>query len=507
MPTAASSANLPIRSRAGSQQTSHNSTPSTNGSSSTTGRKRRITFNNSQAKRRRNSTPSQNPETESDEEPVEIEAPLPQDFKDSGIPRDQYIHNAVLLASIPKWPTPAPTPESEDEDSLDDEDVAPPPFIFPAYPGASRPAMPKPKPKPKPKSKPKPKPKPKVKQASLMGMPMEVREGIYRHILISHKPIPVYDGWKRVYERERPGLDTRILRVNRRINQEATGILYRENNFLYRLRDAPGPSHQMVGAQLLTARNAYIPRRAPKSKKNEAGTINIDKFGEHIRCLTIQADHNRHSAQTQEFMVEAIKTFAKFPSKMNVHTLQIVISPRYENGTFTFANFFQQDSTLIEALKGISCEKVIIKIWNKFLNDGKEPIRSEIKLCLPHLRFAKHRKLQQLEGKADEGGHRDLWRGNRRMRELRMGGIRWCNLMLARLEHMVLQACRKHVQEPVIQASENADGGADADLGSDAEEPFEWEVADETDGNSEDEDDYFSEFEPNQGQSVYQWAH
>lgn len=488
MSTAAHSINLPTRSREGSQRTSRNSTPSSS-SSSTTGRKRNATSNNSRAKRRRRSTPPQDSEPQSDEEPaVEIEAPLPDDLKDYGIPRDQYIHHAVLLASIPEWPTPAPTPEDEESlDDDDDDDVAPPPYIFSAYPGTVKPAM------PKPKLKPKTKPKPKVKKASLMGMPMEVREEIYRSILISHKPIPVYDGWKRVYERERPGLDTRILRVNRRINQEATGILYRENRFLYRLRDAPGPSHQMVGAQLLTARNAYIPRRRRRWVRRHEATIDIDKFGEHIRLLTIQADHNRHSAQTLEFMVEAIKTFAGSPGRrMNVHTLQIVVSPRYEDGAFTFVNFFRPDSSLIEALRAISCERVTIKIWNKFLNNGKDPVRSEIKLSLPHLRFAKHRKQQQLE---DGAGGRDLWRGNRGMREFRMAGIRWCERMLTQLEFKVLQACRKHVQEPVIQA--DGQNAGDVNLGSDGEEVFEWEVADETDLNSEDGDEYFSEFEPN----------
>ncbi|KAI8658451.1 hypothetical protein NCS55_01121500 [Fusarium keratoplasticum] len=502
MPTAVRSENLPIRSRAGSQRTSRNSTPSANGSSSTTDRKRKIATNNRQAKRRRQSTPSQNSDSDSDQEAaVEVEAPLPEDFKkEFGIPRDQYIHDAILMASIPEWSTPAPTPASENEESLDEDDVAPPPFIFSAYAGGVTPARPKPKPRPQPRSQRRPilKLKPKFKKASLMGMPTEVREGIYRHILVSHKPIPVYDGWKRVYERERPGLDTCILRVNRRINLEATGVLYRENTFLYRLRDAPGPSHQMVGAQQLAAVHDYHPGRASKTRKHEECTINVDKFGEDFRYLTIQADHNRHSAQTQEFMIEAIKTFAKFPSKMNVHTLQIVISPRYENGTFTFVNFFQQGSTLVEALKGIACEKIVIKVWNKFLNEGEGPVRSEISLPLQYLRFAKHRKLQQLSRQSGGREPLDLFRGDRRMHDFRMAGIRWCNRQLAELEYKVLQACRKHVQEPIAQTNgQNANGAADDDLGLDDEEAFDWVVEDETDGNSEDEGDEDSDFEPN----------
>ncbi|RSL57880.1 hypothetical protein CEP54_008063 [Fusarium duplospermum] len=503
MPTAAPSENLPIRSRAGSQRTSRNSTPSTDGSSSTTGRKRKAVPSDRQAKRRHQSTPSQNSDSDSDEEEaVEVEAPLPEDFKNEfGIPRDQYIHDAILLASIPEWPIPVPTPAPEDEESLDEDDVAPPPFIFPAYAGGVTPAGPKPRPMSQPSSQrgPTPKLKPKFKKASLMGMPTEVREGIYRHILVSHKPIPVYDGWKRVYEREKPGLDTRILRVNRKINLEATGVLYRENTFLYRLRDAPGPSHQMVGAQQLAAVDDYHPGRASKNRKHEKKcTINIDKFGEDFRYLTIQADHNRHSAQTQEFMLEAIKTFAKFPSKMNVHTLQIVISPRLKNGNFTFVNFFQQGSPLIAALQGIACEKVVIKVWNKFLNKGEGAGRSEISLPLKYLRFAKHRKLQQLSRQNGGKEPLDLFRGDRRMQDFRMAGIRYCNRRLAELEYRVLQACRKHVQEPVAQADgQNADGAADDDLMSDDEEAFEWEVEGETEGYSEDGGDEDSEFEPN----------
>ncbi|EEU44307.1 uncharacterized protein NECHADRAFT_84701 [Fusarium vanettenii 77-13-4] len=502
MPTAARSENLPIRSRAGSQRTSRNSTPSTNASSATTSRKRKAVPNSRLAKRRRQPTSSQNSDSDSDEEvAVEVEAPLPEDFKkEFGIPRDQYIHDAILMASIPEWPIPAPTPASENEESLDEDDVAPPPFIFSAYAGDVTPVRPRPTPKPQPRSQRRviPKPKPKFKKASLMGMPTEVREGIYRHILVSHKPIPVYDGWKRVYERERPGLDTRILRVNKRINLEATSILYRENTFLYRLRDAPGPSHQMIGAQQLAAVDDYHPGRVSKTGKHERCTINVDKFGEDFRYLTIQADHNRHSAQTQEFMLEAIKTFAKFPSKMNVHTLQIVISPQYENGTFTFVNFFQQGSALIAALKGIACEKIVIKVWNKYLNEGEGPVRSEISLPLQYLRFAKHRKLQQLSRQSGGKEPLDLFRGDRRMQDFRMAGIRWCNWQLAELEYKVLQACRKHVQEPVDQTNgQNANDASDDDLGHDDEEAFEWFVEDETDGNSEDGGDEDSEFEPN----------
>ncbi|RTE74357.1 hypothetical protein BHE90_011210 [Fusarium euwallaceae] len=510
MPTTARSGSLPIRNQAGSQQTSRNSTPSTNSSSSTTGHKRKAALNNRQAKRRRQSTTSQNSDSDSDsdsdEEPaVEVEAPLPEDFKkEFGIPRDQYIHDAILLASIPEWSYPAPTPAPENEESLDEEDVAPPPFIFSAYAGGVTPARPKPRPKPQPRSQPRsqgrsiPKLNPKFKKASLMGMPTEVREGIYRHILVSHKPIPVYDGWKRVYERERPGLDTRILRVNRRIYQEATGVLYRENTFLYRLRDAPGPSHQMVGAQQLAAVDDYHPGRASRTRKHERRTINIDKFGEDFRYLTIQADHNRHSAQTQEFMLEAMKTFAKFPSKMNVHTLQIVISPQLENGNFTFVNFFQQGSALVAALKGIACERVVIKVWNKFLNKGEGAVRSEISLPLQYLRFAKHRKLQQLSRQSGGKEQLDLFGGDRRMQDFRMAGIRWCNRQLAELEFKVLQACRKHVQEPVDETDgRNADGAADDDLAFSDEEGIHWEVEDETDGNSGDGGDEDSEFEPN----------
>ncbi|KAJ4187969.1 hypothetical protein NW755_006764 [Fusarium falciforme] len=79
-----------------------------------------------------------------------------------------------------------------------------------------------------------------------------------------------------------------------------------------------------------------------------------------------------------------------------------------------------------------------------------------------------------------------------------MAGIRWCNRQLAELEDKVLQACRKHVQEPVAQASgQNANGAAGDDLGPDDEEAFDWVVEDETEGNSEDEGDEDSEFEPN----------
>ncbi|KAF4970091.1 hypothetical protein FSARC_2792 [Fusarium sarcochroum] len=351
--------------------------------------------------------------------------------------------------------------------------------------------------------------KKKTKPCGLMDLPAEVREEIYRGLLVSHKPIPVYDGWKRVYQREKPGLHIEILMVNREISMEASGVLYGENTFLYRLRDAPGRSIQMFNIQDLANHDLYVPGsddeehvresffRSPLEPPHEPGTINIDKYARYFRYITVQADHNRDTAETQEFMAAAIKTFAQAPGKTNIHTLSIVISPRYMDGKFTFVNFFEPNSDLVMALKAVCCEVLRIRIWNKYLNDGIGSPCTELVLRAHQLRFIKNLAQQKLECEGEsELKKQDIWHTDTKMNKFRFKRLREINKKLARLKLYVLKACQKHVQEYIIKQRnlKDAQGGHDEDEEDEFYYgPYEDEGQDE-EVPSDNEDD--SDFEP-----------
>ncbi|KAF5025055.1 hypothetical protein F66182_2872 [Fusarium sp. NRRL 66182] len=421
---------------------------------------------------------------------VKVEPPRLVDFeKDYGIPKRQFT-----------WGDPEPGPK---EELFDEEETAPPPAVPSAYCNYGRSARqaallrspsldsssclrrrlhesPSVSPSPEPEARPRIiiRLKKTKKGPGLMDMPAEVREEIYRGLLVSHKPIPVYDGWRRVYQRENPELDINILMVSKKIFVEARGVLYGENTFLYRLRDMPGRSQVMANVRELASNHVYVPQGEDSLFVNEdnllggephlPGTINIQKYAPYFRYITLQADHNRYSAHTREFMANAIKTFARSaPGKNNIHTLSIVISPRYiDQGKFTFVDFFDPKSCLIDALKCVSCETIRVHIWNEYLSDGMGPPCTRLMMRVHQLRFFKHLVQQQQEEQEREKrvnerqaveGHenhqaskpkrRDIWRKDERMHKFRFKRLCAINKRLEKLKSYVFEACNKHMEK------------------------------------------------------------
>ncbi|KAM0346033.1 hypothetical protein ACHAPU_005794 [Fusarium lateritium] len=423
---------------------------------------------------------------------IRIEAPLLKDFtRRCGIPRAQFA-----------WGPREPSPERE---LFDEDETAPPPFVPPAYYNygggrrrlttVGRPPLLHNHPRlpPRPVSLPtaaeeRMKPPTRIrikipKRRSLMDFPAEVREHVYRGLLVSNKPIPVYDRWKRVYQREKPGLETSILRTNKQIFVEARRVLYGENTFLYRLRDAPNASHVMNDVQELANGDAYVPGTPaadtstvvfggpdlPAESEHKPGTINITKYAEHIRYITVQADSNRYSSYTQEFMADAVKMFAREPAKTNIHTLCVIISPRYVAGKFTFADFFEPGSDLMIALRAVSCDTIRIKIWNKYLNNGNGVACSELVLRAHQLRFFKHLQRERLQGRNDTK-RCDIWKGDAKMQRFRFMKLCEINNKLMRLKRSVIKACKKHVHGDVIRRAELGNALWDAE-----EDEEDWE--------------------------------
>ncbi|KAF7562832.1 hypothetical protein G7046_g1340 [Stylonectria norvegica] len=387
-----------------------------------------------------------------------------------------------------------------------DNIVAPPPSIPDAYDDSPLPKPPKP-PKAPARTKPArekgkgPKEKQKKKGQSeeifeeetveeeseepeppplpaLLRMPAEVREDIYRHILIAEKPVLVRASWTRIFEREKPCIDTRILRVSKQIYAEAIRILYSENTFLYRLRD---PHIQPVAdVQSLSEDNprsdddndddydsdagskdtSFVGSLSRRSRRRAApdtrGAIDISKFGRLLRHLVVEAEHNRYSAETQKSMAAAINVFTSEPGSQtkackegtargwvpkaaNIHTLTLRINPMRSGQGFTFVDFFGQGSPVHNALKLLSTQFIKVEIVTNHLN--KEAQAPRLKLDMRHRRFTRRAK------RLHERNKDDFWKGDRAMLAERRQRVLRSFRALNHLQHHVLAGIKRCAPE------------------------------------------------------------
>ncbi|CAM1508379.1 Fc.00g052270.m01.CDS01 [Cosmosporella sp. VM-42] len=317
---------------------------------------------------------------------------------------------------------------------------------------------------------------------AFLRIPMEVREEIYRNLLVAAKPVLVRAGWTRIYEREKPCLDTSILRVNKQINQEAVRILYSENTFHYRLRDPPNTSQEVMDIQRLavddyqtevetddedsrdleyggstSGRTGGRSSARSRSKRTEKPwDINIPKFGMLFRHLIVEAEHNRYSLDTQRNMARAISVFTAQPDNgditkaykekgkkgkakaTNIHTLSIRVAPMWceEKQGMTFVDFFKQEFPVLEAMRAVSCQFLRVELLTKHLNPGLEYPGTRLVIDMRHRRIAR---------RAKRGF--DIWQRDIPMLMERDRRVHESKVALDNLQVVVLGWCEKYQPE------------------------------------------------------------
>ncbi|KAH8733411.1 hypothetical protein BGZ61DRAFT_474102 [Ilyonectria robusta] len=323
-------------------------------------------------------------------------------------------------------------------------------------------------------------------RCSLMRMPLEIRDEIYRNILVVNPSILVRAGWKRIYARKRPGIEIDIMCTNQAIYHETVRILYGENTFLYRLRDPPNPG-QVVNVEDLSlddSRDADIvsePDDGASDSDDDAfdpsdcqedadpedsnqrelsDRIDITKFGGFFRRLIVEAERNRYSDKTQMAMAEAIKVFTVQPGflakacsggvKTNIQTFTIRVAPQIRPDTFTFVDFFKKDSPVLEAIKSLPCQFVKIDLLTTYLNGGQDPKIARLTIDMRHLRFSQYAARQKSGGQRD-CWRQDLWRNDRSILMQRSRNAKRSATALLQLENHVLSACNKYIVDEVIQ--------------------------------------------------------
>lgn len=304
----------------------------------------------------------------------------------------------------------------------------------------------------------------------LLRVPMEVRLEIYRHLLASDKPVWVYNEWKRIYPRDRVGLDTSILRVSKLINSEATQVLYGQNQFHYLVRDGNRTIRDVVdisrlvrddrsrepddGADYETETEAedseYEGNNNNSSRDHE--DIHLSKYGHLMRHLCIQAEANRCSSRVRDRMAEALDVFVPRavhgrrhrqedgPRGARIHTLTIFIWPTFagndtETGQpiYTFVDFFAAESPVLDMLKAIRCQWIKIEVGLEQLNANASKKKAICTLDMRQL------QLQRQWNGDKEDKKRDI-----SIRRYMVRKAKFIMECLPKIEGFIKSTCQKH---------------------------------------------------------------
>lgn len=252
---------------------------------------------------------------------------------------------------------------------------------------------------------PKPKATPKKKSQStcsslpadyFCSMPTEVRENIFRHLLISNKPIQVSGIWTDVARaitrrtgRDRLSrdeadedttttIDARILSVCRQTHDEGSRILYSENTFYYKLRDGDSvPSYALTLSSPFGRRNARDTAAGRAQDwhttwlaSNKTGPINFERYGPLLRRLRVELEPNRSTNEKYEnLLICALEALISRPGiPISLHVLSLSFSPTFTPTTpggprhLSTAPFFAPTHRVMKALSQITTNYLHINI-------------------------------------------------------------------------------------------------------------------------------------------------
>ncbi|KAK4104866.1 hypothetical protein N658DRAFT_492965 [Parathielavia hyrcaniae] len=238
----------------------------------------------------------------------------------------------------------------------------------------------------------------------------EIRDKIYRHLLVSAKPVQVQRLWeelgRRISPRNLPGgdissvpRDPRILTVCRRTAEEGARILYSENTFIYILRDP----EVVENAGNAGVRRSQRGRNRKEQERSSTKVINLERYGHLIRHLAIELQNNRTETSYEKLMSAALETLIpagspRLPSPprppcgpIHLHTLAITVSPLFmtsqraaraaglgnqdavlhEGRFLSMVNFFSRGAPVLKALQRVNVDFLRINvIVNSDIKEG-----------------------------------------------------------------------------------------------------------------------------------------
>ncbi|KAH6611109.1 hypothetical protein Trco_001129 [Trichoderma cornu-damae] len=329
---------------------------------------------------------------------------------------------------------------------------------------------------------------------TFMGIPREVRMKIYHFLLTVKKPIAVHGGWRQVYRNNDLNLPTSILRVCQVVYREACAVLYGANTFLYRLRD---PTYNVrsianLATDDMSAGDWLSDGESESGSEYEEEeslvcpketSININKYAPLFRKISVEAEHNRYSRDTQESMAAAISVFARQgegtpgEGSCNIHTLTIRVTPLREavvggpdgEERFTFVDFFLKGAPVICAIKAVDCQVLHVDILTRYMSrpSSNTPLTlSGNGAC----RLTVNRRHERLHNMAlQEGARRDPVGGKDEAMQRRRADM-------AKKSAVVIDELAAHIKAQCSQRVQ----GTTMDLAVDLPHEFAWdEIGDE----------------------------
>lgn len=162
----------------------------------------------------------------------------------------------------------------------------------------------------------------------LRRVPAEVRDEIFRYLLLWSHDIRVLRVWSLVYPRTRPRLSLSLLRTCEVFRRQGIRILYGENRFEYLIRD---PAETDDAAMSYSMAHVF-----------ENCNLHIDRYGHLIRHIRIIVEANRMSPRHIECFVRSVAKFGPnnsllVPANLRSVTIEVpAVTQRDLDGYFAY---------------------------------------------------------------------------------------------------------------------------------------------------------------------------
>ncbi|KAJ0117184.1 hypothetical protein J7T55_003601 [Diaporthe amygdali] len=173
----------------------------------------------------------------------------------------------------------------------------------------------------------------------LIQMPMEIQQKIFRYLLLAEDPIQVFQGWSKLYHRQRSNLDPAILSTCRALFENGSAVLYGANTFQYKLRDpARSGTFQDVGQ-----------------------TITVEKYIPYFRKLELKIERSRTELTYCTALAAAIRALTEHGA--DLRELVLDTSPSVEGNTLSTVGYFYRQGEVIEALKALRTCFIEVRVF------------------------------------------------------------------------------------------------------------------------------------------------
>jgi hypothetical protein len=202
-----------------------------------------------------------------------------------------------------------------------------------------------------------------------------------------------------------------------------------------------------------------VARRARnrRTRKPPKPDIDIDKFKFLIRNITVEAESNRCSQKFKSIMAQALQVFAFKPSPTpqvrrnprgrppkkapdlpsNVYNLTVRVAPTYTNGRWTFLDFFDSKSPVLQAALAAQPHFLRVELARRrtFATTAKDGDSYGTRLVGDMRPYRATRRAQACVP--------DDWGADRAMLVERRKRTRRCELGVLELRERVLTGCRR----------------------------------------------------------------